>query len=571
MNWHNKTQLQDLPLQGTSHETIIQLLLESRGLRTKEEQDQFFNPKHPNKISLSELEITSEAMNKAVSRIQKAIDTKEKVVIYGDYDADGVSATAVMWHGLATLGVPAIPFIPHREKHGYGLSQAGIDEILEKHQPDLIITVDNGIVAHEPAKYVASKNIDLIITDHHQTDGQVPEATSIIHSDKVCGTAIAWVFVRELFQHFHRPQKLVEELLDLVAIGTIADMMPMIGLNRSLATYGLEVLTTSQRPGIVAMKEEAGIAEGTTMSTYHVGFVLGPRINAMGRIDHGTDALRLLCLKDVTKARELAIHLGETNKDRQDITVSAVELAMEMYEKDEELQQQHIIVIEHEEFHEGVVGLVAGKLVEKYHKPAIVISKGKTEGKGSARSVSGVNIIELIRSVDSYLLGAGGHPGAAGLSVANSKFGAFKKAIEAKALEVIDKELLVPSLSIDLEIPLEVATLELYEKLQAFAPFGIGNNRPVFASDVEIVDHRLIGKQSTHLKMTVSASEEGSLFVDSIGFGMHESASLIEQTTNAKIAYTIDKNEWRGNTSLQLVLKGIEEQNKDFFPETEST
>lgn len=556
MKWQIQQQLDS----DTDVETIIDTLLKNRGLISEAEKQVFFHPQSPLALQAEQVGLNQTQLTKAIERIFSAIKNNHSIVIYGDYDADGICATALLWQTLHLMKANVMPFIPDREKHGYGISLDGINQILDQYRPDLVITVDNGIVAHQPAKYLKKQKVDLIITDHHQQDNHWPVAEALVHSTQICGSGVSWFVARELLREFDSKtvEPRAQALLDLVAIGTIADLMPMMGVNRSLARFGLEQLTHTKRPGLVAIKTEAGIEPGTQMNSYHVGYVIGPRINAMGRIDHGLSALRLLCTRNHTQAQKLSLELSKVNRQRQDMTAEAIGIAQEIYQADSDLQGESIIVISHPDFHEGIIGLVAGKLTEKYHKPSIVIAENKSISKGSARSVSGVNIIELIRHVDSYLLGAGGHPGAAGLSLETTRISKFKQAIESVAAESIPSELLEKTLRVDAQIPLELATFELYKRIAEFAPFGMNNPRPVLASEVEIIDYRIIGRQKDHIKIIVGLSSESEVQIESIGFGMAETVALIEQKLERNIAYTLDKNEWNGRTSLQLVLKDVQ-------------
>jgi len=261
-----------------------EIILQNRQI---EDEKEFFSPKKPHEITLAEVDLNKDQVKLAVTRIQKAIEAKQKVVVFGDYDADGICATAILWETLNNLGLVTQPFIPHRDKHGYGISNKAIDDLLEKDHPDLIITVDNGIVAHEPLARLAKEKIDVIVTDHHQPEEKLPEAYAIVHTTKLCGATVAWMLARELSQDF------VDSLLDLTAIATISDLVPLISANRSFAKYGLEKIKENNRVGISALISTANLDKREVDSNL-IGFGIGPRINAMGRLAHGLDALRLL-------------------------------------------------------------------------------------------------------------------------------------------------------------------------------------------------------------------------------------------------------------------------------------
>lgn len=535
---------------------IIQNLLRNRGLTTKSKIDAFLHPPHPRDLTLKQLGLSSTSIKKATTRIQQAIAAKQTIYIYGDYDADGITATAILWETLHSLGAKAIPFIPHRQHHGYGLSIKGIKDILSQVKPDLIVTVDNGIVAHDAAKFIHDQDIDLIITDHHQPAKTKPQALAIIHSDQISGAGVAWYLSIQLaktLKSTHHANLISTSSLDLLAVGTIADMMPMIGVNRSIAKYGLDALTQSKRPGIAALKQVSGIDPATALSGYHVGFNLGPRINAMGRLEHGLDALRLLCTKDQKNATKLAKYLDSTNKTRQDLTFQMLELADQIYQK--EFSKENIIVVDHPDFHEGVIGLIAGRLTEKYSKPSIIISRGEKVSKASARSPSGINIIKLIRTHQDLLLGAGGHPGAAGLSLETQNISKFRSQIIDSASQ-IDISLLQPSLDVDCDVKLSDINLDLYSQIQQFAPFGILNPRPVFSSAVNIIDLHVIGRQSNHLKLVVDSKEQNNP-IDALFWQRANDYSHLGLGDKIRTAFTIDLNEWNGKTNIQLILKNL--------------
>lgn len=554
MKWNTQAELDEesqKPLKD-----LEEILLTNRGIASAEEKKEFFNPPHPAEISPTDIQIDSQELEKAVARLTQAKEKGETVVIYGDYDADGICATAILWQALHKLGFKAHPFIPIREEHGYGLSLKGLESVIEKFDPDLIVTVDNGIVAHEPAAWLKdrpSKKIDLIITDHHQLAETLPTAQAIVHSDQVCGTVVAWYVASECLKQVkgHEVDGLKRNMLDLVAIGTIADMMPMVGVNRSYAKHGLDSLTQSERPGIVALKKAAGISPDQEMTGYHVGFLLGPRINAMGRIGDGLDALRLLCTGSETKAQELAETLDDTNKQRQDLTQESLERAISDYEALD--QSADPVIVLAGDYHEGIIGLIAGKLAEKYYKPAVVISRDGEVSKGSARSVSGINIIELIRTCQTHLVGAGGHPAAAGLSIETAKIEIFTQEFVAKAREQIDPSLLEKTLDIDCQISIDLVDFELTDLVQRFVPFGLGNHQPIFASEAEILDLRQVGRDSSHLKMVLKQSGKP---LEAMAFGKGHWAEKLSPGTTATIAYTVGVNEWNGRRSVQVVVRG---------------
>lgn len=513
---------------------LIEILLSNRGLTTPEQRSEFFNPPHPNQIP------SPFSGTETVSLIKSHIERKHKIGIFGDYDVDGVCATAILWETLYSLQADVIPFIPHRRDHGYGLSQKGIDELVAQ-EVKLIIAVDCGIVAHEAVKYAKSKNCDVIIIDHHESDGTIPSADSVLYSTCSSAAGLVWLFARDLIG----PSEELNEKLSLVALSVICDMIPLIGLNRSFAKYGLLELNNTRRPGLLALFDLAGINPQTTpIGTYQVGFIIGPRINAMGRLEHALDSLRLVCTKDPVKARALALSLTETNKLRQDLTDSAIESALSSINPD---QLPSVLVVANEDFDEGVVGLIAAKLVEKFFRPAIALSIKEDKVKGSARSVPGFHITDHLRKFSSLLTSVGGHAMAAGLSLPLENLNTF---IEQVSQVNIDPELLVKRYKYELELPLDGVSDEVKRMIDSFAPFGLGNPQPVLRSQTgNIATIRRMGVRQQHLKWSMGT-------FDVVYFNCPHQDTVFK--SNFYIHYTLDQNTWNGKTTLQLLVRHFE-------------
>ncbi len=514
--------------------------------------DDFFSPKNPLDISLAEVEINEAQLKVAIKRILQAKKNKEEIVIYGDYDADGVCSTAILWQTLHELGCKVIPFIPLRKKHGYGLSNKALDDLLAKNKPGLIITVDNGIVAHKPAARVMGEGIDLIITDHHQPEDKLPLATAVVHSMKLCGTTVSWMLAREVLKAAGK--KIADNWqLDLAAIATIADQVPLRGANRSFAKFGLEALRQSKRVGIKALLSQAG-QDQKIINSQSVGFGIAPRINAMGRLGHSLDALRLLLTKNNTRAEHLAKILSETNTQRQDMTYEMYGHALS---QSDNWKQEHLIIVYSEKYHEGVIGLIAGRLMEQFHKPVIAISVGKKIAKASARSVPGVNIVELIREVKDDLIEVGGHPMAAGFGFEVSKLNKVITRLQKLAKKNIDKKLLKPSIDVEAVIPLDLINIKTISMIENFAPFGQGNREPIFGfKNIEVMQVFTMGADNQHLKV-VGKGKNG---VTPINFLFWRKGSLAEKIVlgeKINIAGILEINEWRGKKSVQIRVKDL--------------
>lgn len=539
------------PVLPKSAEEVFDVLLKNRNV-SDESSLQFFSPKNPLELTAEEVGIDLAQLYKAVARIKQAKENKEYVVVFGDYDADGVTATAILWETLYEMGVKAMPFIPNREKHGYGISDRSLNDLLSERKPDLIITVDNGIVAHGAFERLKKEGIDAIITDHHMPevkDGEphYPRATAIVHSTKLCGATTAWFLARELNQ-----QK-AAELLDLCVIGTIADQMILLDANRCFAYHGLRALQKTKRIGLLNLLELADV-KPADVTSYTINFAIAPRINAMGRLGSALDALRALCTKDKEKSQALIQILQTTNTQRQELTWTMVEGALK---RAQEWKDEKVIVISSVEYHEGVIGLIAGKLVEEFAKPAMVISVGENVAKASARSIRGVNVVELIRQVRDELIDVGGHPMAAGFSLQSDKIDSVTKRLQHIAHKQIEESLLVPRITVETLLPLNLVNLDLTKALKRFEPFGNGNFDPVFGfKDLQILQAYALGKEKKHLKIIVG-NDEG-MTVECIGFGMGRKEKEILQAKFVNVAGTIGVNEWNGKKSVQMVMKDVE-------------
>ncbi len=562
----------------TNYADIPALLLKNRGLKTKKEVQDFLKPPSPYTLSPLDVGIEKRQLAKALSRLKKALKDKESIVVYADYDADGITAGAIMWETLHWLGANVMPYIPHRVEEGYGLSIKGIDRVREEYDPSLIITVDHGVTAKEKVAYAKKLGIEVIVTDHHVMSKVVPDCTTV-HTTQLSGAGVAWFLTKEVLGEVtgSRPVKTLSafdrELLALAAIGSIADMVPLVGANRSIVKYGLEALNQTKRVGLEALMTNAGLAKGG-LGTYDVSHMLAPRLNAMGRLEHALDALRLLCTKKEERAILLAQKLGLTNRERQQLTEETVLHARELYqgqtlkEKGLTLSKSKLIFIAHESYNQGVIGLVAGKLVEEFYLPAVVVAKGEEYSKASARSINGFDVIEAIRSCSDMLVDVGGHPMAAGFTVETRHLDELRKRLEKIADNELDEEKLTRVLKIDLELPLAAVTEELWKAIQDFAPFGFGNPEPVFATrNVQIVESRLVGTDGKHLKLkvtnnptipplTVRGGQE-VLAIDAIAFNQGNLYRKLRSDVLVDIAYTIDMDTWNGKKKLQLKIKDI--------------
>lgn len=528
---------------------LSSVLLKNRGIISEKQKKEFLNPTDPMDISIKSLGISTEHLKKAVNRIKLARKNGEHVIIYGDYDADGITGTATLWETLHDLGIFVLPHIPERFSEGYGLNLSSVKKLKEEDpRLSLIITVDHGITAGDKIAEVKKLGIDMIITDHHQKGEKLPKPLALIYTPMVSGSALAWFFSRELVGKFNAPISGIKSRLELAAIGTIADQLPLTGVNRSIAKYGLASLEKTKRPGLVALYKSAGIKQ---IGPYEVGFIIAPRINSMGRLKHGLESLRLICTTDKLRAARLAARIDEVNSERQNIVDKVVKHALEKANK----KSPYVIVLADESYHEGVIGLAAAKLVEKFYRPSIVISKKKDISKASARSIAGFNIIEAIRSLDKYYIEGGGHPMAAGFSIETKNIPVFTEKINILAKKVLSDEILQKKLHIDCEIGFDLIGADLVDVISGLSPTGIGNPEPVFESkNVEIVDSRLVGKDGKHVKLKMKQNEQ---ILDSIFFGGGEIYSKLTPGVKADIVYTVEENIWNGYKNLQPRVKDL--------------
>jgi single-stranded-DNA-specific exonuclease len=535
---------------------ILSILLKNRGLETKEEIKEFLDPTSPSELSLRELKIKTKEVNKAILRVKKAQENDEKIIIFGDYDADGVCASAVLWETFFSLKIDAIPYIPDRFSEGYGIKSRSVRELKTKYPNlGLIITVDNGIVASSAINTAKKLGIDVIITDHHQKVNPIttePKAYAIIHTTEICGTALAWIFSREIIKfsktHYCNSPLSLPSSLDLVAIGTIADQLPLIGPNRSFVKYGLKDLRRSKRIGLLELFKEAGLIQ-EKIGVYEIGFIIAPRINSMGRLKHAIDSLRLLCTRDRNKATRLADLIGKTNLERQKIVDEVL-----IHAKGKLSDIIPKIIILSDNYHEGVIGLAAAKLVEEFYRPAIVISKKEKIGKGSARSIHGFDITKAIRKLDHLIIEGGGHEMAAGFSINIDKIEIFQQKIQEIASE-IPKDLFRRKLPIDLEIEFDKINWDLIKIMEKLEPYGIGNPTPTFVTyKVKVLKANLIGKDQKHLKLTLQ--EQGSI-KEAIAFNFADIIGKLKEDSLIDIVYSVEKDTWNGGKKVQLKIKDI--------------
>lgn len=538
-----------------NQEEIINTLLENRGITTSEQKKEFLNPMLQS-VTFENIGIKNEEIKKATKRIESAMKNNEVIVIFGDYDVDGVTGTALLWETFYwNIGYKNVfPYIPHRVNEGYGISEKGIDGVLAEHSgTSLIITVDNGIVASDAIEYAKTKKIDVIVTDHHVPGERLPKSYATVHTTSVCGASVAFVL-----SLYIEGKKITENdpRLDLVALATVADLVPLVGASRVLLYFGIQALRNSKRPGIESLVKSSSV-EKSKIGVYEIGHILAPRINAAGRLDHALDSLRILCTRNRERSDILARQLSEVNKERQSMTQEASSAAKSLVVFKNEMK---IIVSSSQDYKQGIIGLIASRLTEEFYRPALVISEGEEISKGSARSIKGVNIIELIRSSSTYLLEMGGHPMAAGFSLKTKNIALFTKEISENAVKQIEEQHFQRSISVDFELEEQFITEKTYHEIQKLAPFGMGNNEPTFLTkNLEVLEIKKIGKDQTHLKFVLGT---GKNRINAVGFGLGKSDQISKSGDKIDVVYALSINEWNDKKTLQLVIR-------DYLPAAE--
>ncbi len=547
---------------------VLASILVNRQVTSVEEAELFLNPE------LNDLHdpFLLPGMQKATERIREAALSNEKVMIYGDYDVDGTTATALMVHFLRLLDMRVDYYIPHRIRDGYGMNAASIRRFIDE-DVKLIITVDCGVNAVDQIALAAEHGIDVIITDHHEPGNVLPKAAAVI-DPKLTGSQypfrdlsgvgvafkLACAMVQSLSHGRQTSNELREFILDaigLVALGTVADVVPLLGENRILARYGLKALQTSQQAGVDALIESVYL-RGTDISSSDVSFRIAPRLNAAGRMAEAALCVELFITNSTSEARIIAEKLGEINRERQRTQEEIFRsVRSKLEETHASLDDVHAIVMADEGWHAGVLGIVASKMVEEYWRPTVLIDLAGDEGKGSGRSVQSFNLFEALQQCDEHLIAYGGHAQAAGVRIRSDKIDDFRDALNQIASRCILQENIAPSVTIDMELMLSDVNTYLIREISRMAPHGEGNRPPIFASSgLDIAGQpRLLGPTGKHISFYV---RQGSTSLRAIGFGMGD---LYEKITagsrRCSLAYQPNLNEWKGTRSVELEIKDV--------------
>jgi single-stranded-DNA-specific exonuclease len=546
--------------QALNVEDFVAQLLVQRGIETFEEAKLFFRP------SLDHLHdpYLMKDMDKAIERIEKAIEKQECILVFGDYDVDGTTAVSLVSSYLKSFYPNVATYIPDRYTEGYGVSFKGID-FADDNGFSLIIALDCGIKSIDHVAYAKERNIDFIICDHHRPGELLPEAVAVLDPkradcdypyDELCGCGIGFKLIQALGRNRNHNIDDLALYLDLVATAIAADIVPMTGENRVLAYFGLQVINNNPRPGIKALVHQI---KKKTLDITDVVFIIAPRINAAGRIKHGNHAVELLTEFDFEQAQQFASEIEQYNSDRKDLDKHITKEAFQQIVQNQE-QERFTTVVYQEDWHKGVIGIVASRLIETYYRPTLVFTKSGDKYAASARSVKGFDVYNALEACSEHLEQFGGHMYAAGMTLKEENYPLFKEAFEKQVQETIHPDMLVPEIEIDSEINFSDITPKLIRILKQFEPFGPLNMTPVFLTkNIKDTGYaKKMGKEDEHLKLFVKQSQsheaEG---ISAIGFGLGQKMDLTSNQKPFQAAYCIDENEWNGKTTIQLRLKDI--------------
>jgi len=530
-------------------------ILVERGIDTFDKAKEYFRPQLG---GLHDARLMKD-MDKAVQRITLAFEKKEKILVFGDYDVDGTTSVACMYQFLCKIYDTSLLdfYIPHRYREGYGVSQMGID-FAKENNFSLIISLDCGIKSIDLIAYAKSLDIDFIVCDHHLPDDKIPAAVAILNPKQkdcnypykeLCGCGVGFKLITALAQHFNIEEEHYYCYLDLVATAIAADIVPMTGENRIMAFYGLEKINSNPNPGIKALIHLGGIQK--KLSINNVVFVIAPRVNAAGRMDDARKAVQLFIEPEYKNALAFAEMLHSDNSDRKEADSSITEEALAIIEANEVLRNKKTTVVFRDHWHKGVVGIVASRMIEKYYRPTVVLTQSGEIAAGSARSVPGFNLYEAVHACREYLLGYGGHFAAAGMSLLPENVEAFASKFEEVVSATIPSHLLIPEIIIDTPVSFKDITNSFYSIICQMEPFGPENMRPVFiARNVWDTGYSKIVKE-LHVRFVV---KQDNITFTGIGFNLAEKFHLLQLQKPVDLVFTVDENEWNGNTSLQLKI-----------------
>jgi single-stranded-DNA-specific exonuclease len=508
-------------------------------------------------------------MEKITKRILNNISSGEPIFIYGDYDVDGTTGASMLFLALDEMGAKVVSYIPNRETEGYGLSNIGIDEA-HKQNINLILTCDCGINAFEPITYAKSLGIDVIITDHHIPDEKLPDAFAVLNPKRVdceypfkylCGGGVAFKLACAVAEKLNLSPETMHKYLDLVTLGTCADMVPIVDENRIIVKHGLELLSNRSKPGIKALLDSVGLSD-KSLTVMQIVFGVAPKINAAGRLGDANRSVELLTTKDEKRAKSLANELVSENQKRQIIQQHVVDAAFNIIHANIDLTKDRTIVLAGREWHPGVIGIVASKVKEEFHRPTVIVSYDKNGiGKGSARSIPGLDLYEALSASSKHLKDFGGHAMAAGLTVTENSFDSFKKEFTKFANEAIKDEDLIPAITLEGFLELKDINSRFIDFLNKLAPYGPGNMRPNFASKkVEVIGNPRVIGNGDHIVFKIRQKQK---IISAIGFNLSEHYDKLIKGLPIDLAYAVEINEWQGRKTVQLNVRDIKMNDKN--------
>ncbi len=548
---------------------IIDAILEDRGIITKEEKNIFLSP------SLDKMHDPMDLpdMGKAIGRIEKAKKDGEKITIYGDYDVDGITSTSILYMFLKENGYNIDYYIPDRVSEGYGFNTAALEEIRNM-GASLLISVDTGISANKEVIFAKNIGLDIIITDHHECMEVLPDAHAIVNPKRpdsnypfkeLAGVGVTFKLIHALAIRFGNVDT-IWKYIDIVAVGTIADIVPLVDENRIIVKNAFNTIPTTWNLGLDALLEVSK-SKGKKISAGTIGFQIGPRLNAAGRLGDAKKGVELFTTKDRDIANDIAKELDDENTSRKAIEQEIFDLAVEKIEEDKKLSSNRVIVVASEGWHTGVIGIVASRITELYYKPSIVISIDKDgRGTGSARSIEGFSMFDALCNSGHFLEQFGGHDMAAGLSLDYNKIDDFREHINEYGQVIIDDEMLKRKMKIDCELYEQQITVPMAEALEDLEPYGVGNPSPIFSYKAKVYSSKAIGTDGKHLKMQLYTPDR---LIDCVGFNMGYQSRIIEKDEDILIAGNLQKNEWLGKVTPQMLIKDIkslgEERNKSEY------
>lgn len=547
---------------------IIGNILMQRGIEDFDDAKSYFRP------NIADLHdpFLMEDMNKAVDRINEAIFNKEKILVYGDYDVDGTTSVTMFFHFLKTIYLEIAYYIPDRYKEGYGVSQLGI-EWAEKNNFKLIISLDCGVKANEMIRLAKTKGIDFIVCDHHKAPEVLPEAIAVLDPKRpdcnypfkeLSGCGVGFKLMQAIVINNGIEESILYHYLDLLAISIASDIVPIVGENRILCYFGLKVLNQSPRPGVKALIDLSGNKSELIIS--NIVFGIGPRINAAGRIAHAKDVVKLLLSESIEEAEQIGEEVNYRNEKRREIDASITDEAIQMIESSNSMASSTTTVLYKEDWHKGVIGIVASRCIEKYYKPTVILTMSEGKATGSARSVQGFDVHEAIASCENLLDQYGGHMYAAGLSMPISNVPSFQQQFEEVVSNTITEDLLIPKIEIDIPIQLDQITPSFVKILKQMEPFGPENMEPVFSIDNAFIKNRITVLKEKHLKAVVTQENNKTEF-DMIGFNFAEYYDSLAQGELFSLAFIIQENNFRGKKTLQLNVKDIKFAKKQINPD----